>query len=199
VDGLDAMACVKIHRKVGTRGALFALLFGQTKSKLKIPLNAMGVLALCKYYAFKASSLLFRIQKKMNIRETDFSSELRFQTSRSGGAGGQNVNKVSTKVELGFDVAGSQILSEHQKAVISRKLASRINKEGILKIVSQTERSQLSNKQIAIQLFFDLLEKALRPEKKRIKTKPSKASKRRRIEGKKKLSEKKAGRRGEDW
>jgi len=136
---------------------------------------------------------------QMNIRDIDFSSELHFQASRSGGAGGQNVNKVSTKVELGFDVAGSQILRDDQKMLITSKLQSRINKEGFLKLVSQTERSQLGNKQIVIQQFFDLLEKALKPEKKRYKTKPSKASKRKRIEGKKKLSEKKANRRGEGW
>jgi ribosome-associated protein len=135
----------------------------------------------------------------MNIRETDFSSELQFNASRSGGAGGQNVNKVSTKVELGFDVAGSRILSEEQKTKVLEKLASRINKEGILKLVSQTERSQLGNKQIVIRTFYDLLEQALKREKKRVKTKPSKASKKRRIEGKKKLSEKKAIRRGEGW
>jgi ribosome-associated protein len=135
----------------------------------------------------------------MRIRDTDFSSELLFQTSRSGGAGGQNVNKVSSKVELGFDVAGSKILSEHQKAILMDKLDSRINKEGILKIVSQTDRSQLGNKQIVIKAFFDLLEKAFRPVKKRVKTKPSKASKRRRLEGKKKNSEKKTQRNKGNW
>ena len=106
------------------------------------------------------------------------------------------MNKVSTKVELGFDIGTSQILSEEQKAKLFLKLASRINKEGVLKIVSQSERSQLGNKQIVIRLFYELLEKAFKREKKRIKTKPSKASKRKRIEGKKKLSEKKALRRG---
>ena len=135
----------------------------------------------------------------MNIRDTDFSSEFHLNTSRSSGAGGQNVNKVSSKVELCFDVAASLILSETQKSLIFQKLASHINKEGVLKIVSQAERSQLGNKQIVIARFFELLEKAFHREKKRIKTKPSKASKRRRIEGKKKLSEKKTLRSKSDW
>jgi ribosome-associated protein len=135
----------------------------------------------------------------MNIRDTDFSSEFHLNTSRSSGAGGQNVNKVSSKVELCFDVAASLILSETQKSLIFQKLASHINKEGVLKIVSQADRSQLGNKQIVIARFFELLEKAFHREKKRIKTKPSKASKRRRIEGKKKLSEKKTLRSKSDW
>ncbi len=135
----------------------------------------------------------------MNIRDVDFSSEFYLSASRSSGAGGQNVNKVSSKVELSFDVASSVILNEVQKSLVFQKLAPFINKDGVLKIVSQADRSQLGNKQIVIARFFELLEKAFHREKKRIKTKPSKASKRRRIEGKKKLSEKKTLRSKTDW
>jgi ribosome-associated protein len=134
----------------------------------------------------------------MHFRDIDFSSEFKFHTSRSGGKGGQNVNKVSSKVELAFDVEGSQILTDEQKARVKDKLASRINSEGLLKIVSQTDRTQLGNKQIVIKAFFDLLEKAFHREKKRVKSKPTKASKRRRLEGKTKHSEKKALRK-KDW
>jgi ribosome-associated protein len=134
----------------------------------------------------------------MHFRDIDFSSEFKFHASRSGGAGGQNVNKVSSKVELAFDVDGSQILTQEQKTRVKEKLSARINSEGILKIVSQTDRSQLGNKQIVIKVFFDLLEKAFHREKKRIKSKPSKASKRRRLDGKSKHAEKKALRK-KDW
>jgi ribosome-associated protein len=134
----------------------------------------------------------------MNFRDIDFSSEFHFNASRSGGKGGQNVNKVSTKVELAFDVDGSQILTEEQKIRVKEKLASRINAEGILKIVSQADRTQLGNKQIVIKTFFDLLEKAFHREKKRVKSKPTKASKKRRLDGKSKHAEKKALRK-KDW
>ena len=134
----------------------------------------------------------------MNIREIDFLPELGFQASRSGGKGGQNVNKVSTKIELEFNVAASALLTDAQKAIITEKLANRITAEGLLRIVSQTERSQLGNKRKAIDKFYDLLEKALTPRKKRIATKPSKATKEKRLTEKKQRSEKKSLRK-KDW
>jgi len=121
--------------------------------------------------------------------------ELTFKTSRSGGKGGQNVNKVSSKVELDFDVLNSAFLTEEQKALLYKKLGGRINNEGILQVISQTGRSQLGNKEIAISNFEQLIRYAFKPEKKRKLTKPSKASKARRIESKKKHSEKKQLRR----
>ena len=85
-------------------------------------------------------------------------SEITFKTSRSGGSGGQHVNKVSTKVELDFDVVNSKILTDEQKDIITNKLAARITVEGILQVICQTERSQLRNKIAAIAKFHELID-----------------------------------------
>src|SRR5690554_951379 len=100
--------------------------------------------------------------------------ELLFNTSRSGGAGGQHVNKVATKVELQFDVYSSNALTEEEKGLVFSQLKNRINNNGIFKLQSDTTRSQLKNKEIAIERFLTLLEKALTPKTPRKKTKPSK-------------------------
>jgi len=122
-------------------------------------------------------------------------SEVRFRTSRSGGPGGQNVNKLETRVELEFDVRSSPNLSDHQRARILDGLASRIDSSGILRIVSSESRSQWKNKQQAIEKFAKLLRKALVPRKKRIRTRPSKGSRERRLQSKKLHGEKKKLRR----
>ena len=120
--------------------------------------------------------------------------EISYRTSRSGGAGGQNVNKVSTKVELLFDVKNSRILSENKKTIILSKLKSRISSDGMLSIQCDETRSQLKNKELVFQRFIELIKNALKPIKKRIPTKPSKTAIRKRLLAKKKRSEKKDSR-----
>jgi ribosome-associated protein len=114
--------------------------------------------------------------------------------SRSSGKGGQNVNKLSTKVELHFDYLNSNLLNDEQKNLVAKKLDGFINKDGILKIVSQEDRSQLLNKKNTIEKFYDLLEKAFKKKKKRIPTKRSKESKLKRLKAKKIRSETKKSR-----
>ena len=124
----------------------------------------------------------------------DFSKEFQYRTSRSGGPGGQNVNKVSSKVELRFHVNNSELLSEEEKTLLHAKLGNYITQEGYLQLVCQTERSQLTNKERCIQKFYELLGKAFTRQKARKATKPSKASQHERVASKKKLSDKKANR-----
>ncbi len=131
----------------------------------------------------------------MEMGDKDFAGELHFSASRSSGPGGQNVNKVSTKMELRFHVASSSLLSEDEKALILEKLANRINAVGELILVSQSERSQLQNKEKVIEKFIALLTRALTPRKKRKVTRPSKASREERLELKRQQSEKKERRR----
>jgi ribosome-associated protein len=121
----------------------------------------------------------------MDVRERNFENEFVFQASRSGGPGGQNVNKVSTKVELRINIGASELFSDEEKMIITEKLANKINKLGELVLVCQTERSQLSNRDKVIEKFYFIINKALTPKPKRIRTKPSKASVERRIESKK--------------
>lgn len=133
------------------------------------------------------------------LKGRDFIAEFRFSTSRSGGPGGQNVNKVSSKVELRFNVFNSNLLSTEEKEIIKFKLVNKINGEGDLILVSQTERSQLANKEKVIDKFYSILVKALTPIKKRKPTKPSKTSKEKRLAGKKINAEKKSLRKHIDY
>lgn len=118
--------------------------------------------------------------------------ELNFYASRSSGPGGQNVNKVNTRVELRFDVMNSSVLSEDEKNLLLVKLKTRINNEGILIITSQEDRSQLKNKENAIAKFNAMITRALTPQKPRRPTKPTAASKLKRLTKKKKTGEKKS-------
>ncbi len=121
----------------------------------------------------------------------DLNFELQFTFSRSSGPGGQHINKVNTKVELRFQVLLSKILSPEQKGIISQGLAKQINQEGELIVISQATRSQLQNKQDAIDKFYTLINTALKPKKKRKPTRISRAAKEKRLKEKKEHAEKK--------
>jgi ribosome-associated protein len=126
------------------------------------------------------------------LNNRDFSAEFTFTASRSSGPGGQHVNKVSTRIELRFDVGRSALLTDEEKEIIREKLAGKINNEGELIIVSQSKRSQLQNRERSVEKFYILLEKALKPKKKRKPTKPSRVSKEKRLEEKRIIAGKKS-------
>lgn len=125
----------------------------------------------------------------------NFTTELSYKTSRSSGAGGQNVNKVETSVTVLWKVENSQFLNEEEKILIQNKLKNRINSEGILQLTVSESRTQLQNKKIATEKILELVNISLIMPKKRLKTKPSKAKVQKRLDSKKKLSDKKENRR----
>ncbi|MDO6742982.1 alternative ribosome rescue aminoacyl-tRNA hydrolase ArfB [Tenacibaculum soleae] len=110
--------------------------------------------------------------------------ELKFKAIRSSGAGGQHVNKVSSKIELTFNLTDSNQLSENQKEILSKKLANRLTKEGVLILFSDETRSQHRNKELAIKRFLELITQGLKRPKIRRTTKPTKASVKRKAENK---------------
>ena len=126
-------------------------------------------------------------------------SELQFKAVRSSGAGGQNVNKVSSKVVLSFDLKNSQGLSKEEKALLENKLASRLTSEQILILNCDEDRSQLKNKSIVIKRFLDIIKAGLVIPKIRKATKVPKSVIKKRIKDKKNLSEIKQSRRKPDF
>src|ERR1700688_2955516 len=119
----------------------------------------------------------------------DVSTEIRFKTARSGGKGGQDVNKVKPMVEDYFHIGSSSFFSAEQKEILIHKLSNKINADGYLLVKSQVHRSQLANKEEVVEKINQQLAAALKKQKKRIATKPSKSAVEKRIESKKKQSE----------
>ncbi len=139
-------------------------------------------------YLWKPSTESYRLDKKQ------IHSELKFKAMRSSGAGGQHVNKVSSKVELTFNIPASEGLSEREKQRILLKLQSRLTNEGALVLQCDEARSQHRNKDLVVKRFFEILKKAVTIPKKRKPTKPTKSSKEKRLKSKKITAEKKASR-----
>jgi len=132
----------------------------------------------------------------MNFTKDELQKEVTYKTSRSGGKGGQNVNKVSSKVELLFDINQSILFTDEQKTLLQSKLQTRLNKDGYLQVMCEEERSQYLNKEKALEKLQLILTHALHQPKSRKATKPSKAMIEARLANKKLQSAKKANRKG---
>src|SRR5476651_449999 len=130
----------------------------------------------------------------MNVNKAELQKEISYKTSRSGGKGGQNVNKVSSKVELLFNVSNSLLFNDDEKILLNEKLQNRFNKDGLVQVICDEERSQYLNKEKAIERLILLLTRALHVPKIRKPSKVSKAAKAARLQAKKINSAKKENR-----
>lgn len=124
----------------------------------------------------------------MHFKPPYLLTEFVFKTSRSGGKGGQNVNKVSSKVQIDFSVPASGLLTDEEKTILLEKLADRLTKDGVLQVVAQEDRSQLVNKETALKKIYAVLNRCFVVRKKRKATKPSKSSVEKRLQSKKRAS-----------
>lgn len=129
----------------------------------------------------------------------DLYTELEFRTSKSGGKGGQHVNKTESKVELRFHPAESRLLTDAQKELLISKWSNKLDTDGWFHLTEESERSQIRNKELLIEKFYRLLKAALKPVKPRKATKLPKTAKKKREESKKRHSEIKAGRKKPEW
>jgi ribosome-associated protein len=119
-----------------------------------------------------------------DLLNRNLENEFIFSATRSSGPGGQNVNKVNTRVELRFSLSSTALFTEEEKSIISRKLKNKINKEGEIILISQSERTQQMNKNEVTRKFYDLIARALTKQKKRRSTRPTLTSKIKRLENK---------------
>jgi ribosome-associated protein len=129
--------------------------------------------------------------KPEELKSRNFENEFIYTASRSSGPGGQNINKVNTKVELRFNIRSTNLFSDEEKELIFRKLAKKINGEGELILVAQSERTQLMNKKLVAEKFFSVVSKALTSEAERRATRPTNTSVQKRLEEKRNLGIKK--------
>jgi ribosome-associated protein len=131
----------------------------------------------------------------MTFSKQNLLKEITFRTSRSGGKGGQNVNKVSSKVELNINIKSSSLFTEEEKELLVQKLSNRINSEGVLQVITEEERSQLHNKEKSLDKLIILLKKALYKPKPRIPSKPKRSAIEKRLKSKQLTALKKLSRR----